>query len=289
MLSSNRMFSERWQETIKHSSSLSDLQRAVKFTGLDSPCIKGCRSICWKVFLLGHGSSTTNWSHALLESRSTYASLKDHFLRYIKHPEYLANVNTDPLADDPDVSIFFARGTRQMVNEVQSPWNTLRQDETLRAEILQDVQRLPDEPFYHEPRTQTLVLDILFIYCKLNPDVGGYRQGMHELLAPIVYVLEQDAINPNGPASDGSADLTMVEMLDASFLEHDAFALFSKLMERAKSFYETGDNSNAVQSTIVEKSQHIHEALLYKIDPDLSNHLKNIEILPQIFLMYVQQ
>ncbi|KAI1879592.1 hypothetical protein JX265_002546 [Neoarthrinium moseri] len=259
----------RWQETVKHSASLSDLQRAVKFNGPDSPCVTGCRSVCWKAFLLGHGSSTAaNWSHALLESRSTYASLRDHFLKYIKHPEYLANVNTDPLADDAD-----------------SPWNTLRQDEILRAEILQDVQRLPDEPFYHRPDIQTLILDVLFIYCKLNPDVGGYRQGMHELLAPIVYVVEQDAINPADAASDGSADLTMVEMLDANFVEHDSFALFSKLMERAKAFYETGETSKLGQSTIVEKSQHIHEVLLYKIDPDLSNHLKNIEVLPQIFLI----
>ncbi|ETS80600.1 hypothetical protein PFICI_08129 [Pestalotiopsis fici W106-1] len=259
----------RWQETIKHSSSISHLQQAVKSNGPDSPCITGCRSVCWKVFLLGHGSSTAAWSHALLESRSTYASLRDHFLKYIKHPEYLANVSSDPLADDPD-----------------SPWNTLRQDEALRAEILQDVQRLPDEPFYHEPRTQTLILDVLFIYCKLNPDVGGYRQGMHELLAPIVYVLEQDAINPNGEASEGAADLTMVEMLDANFIEHDAFTLFSKVMDQAKAFYETDDNPSSIgRSTIVEKSQHIHEVLLYKVDPDLSTHLKNIEVLPQIFLI----
>lgn len=259
----------RWQETIGHSSSIWDLQQAVKSNGPDSPCISGCRSVCWKVFLLGRGASTADWSHALLESRSTYASLRDHFLKYIKHPEYLANVNSDPLADDPD-----------------SPWNTLRQDEALRAEILQDVQRLPDEPFYHEPRTQTLVLDVLFIFCKLNPDVGGYRQGMHELLAPIVYVLEQDAINPNGESPEGSTDLTMVEMLDASFIEHDAFTLFSKVMDRAKAFYETDDSPNSIgRSTIVEKSQHIHEVLLYKVDPELSNHLKDNEVLPQIFLI----
>ena len=34
--------------------------------------------------------------------------------------------------------------------------------------------------------------DILFIYCKLNQDVS-YRQGMHELLAPLYWVLEHDA------------------------------------------------------------------------------------------------
>ncbi|OTB08631.1 hypothetical protein M426DRAFT_316640 [Hypoxylon sp. CI-4A] len=269
----------RWQETLKHSNSLADLQRAVKDNGADtSPCISGCRSICWKAFLLNQTTDTTNWSHALLESRSTYSSLRDHFLKYIEHPEYLTSATVDPLADDAD-----------------SPWNTLRLDETLRAEILQDVQRLPDEPFYHQSHIQKLILDILFIYCKLNPDVGGYRQGMHELLAPIVYVVDQDAIDPAGAAPDASADLRMVEMLDASFIEHDAFALFSKVMDNAKSFYEVNETAanaslapfghHSSTSSIVEKSQYIHEVCLFKVDPQLSTHLKNIEILPQVFLI----
>ncbi|KAI1338025.1 RabGAP/TBC [Xylariaceae sp. FL0016] len=267
--------SARWQDTLKHSSSLAELQRAVKDNGPDSPCISGCRSICWKAFLLNRTTNTTNWSHALLESRSTYSSLRDHFLKYIKHPEYLTAGNSDPLADDAD-----------------SPWNTVRHDENLRAEILQDVQRLPDEPFYHQPHVQTLILDVLFIYCKLNPDVGGYRQGMHELLAPIVYAVEQDAIDPAGAASDASADLRMIEMLDASFVEHDSFALFAKVMDCAKAFYEIGETGAATpfgqissKSSIVEKSQYIHEVLLFKVDPELSVHLKNIEILPQVFLI----
>ncbi|KAI2630730.1 RabGAP/TBC [Hypoxylon sp. NC1633] len=268
----------RWQETLKHGASLADLQRAVKDNGPNSPCISGCRSICWKAFLLNLTTDTANWSHALLESRSTYSSLKDHFLKYIKHPEYLTAASVDPLADDTD-----------------SPWNTLRQDEGLRAEILQDVQRLPDEPFYHQPHIQTLILDILFFYCKLNPEIGGYRQGMHELLAPIVYVVEQDAIDPVDAASGASADLRMVEMLDASFVEHDAFALFSQVMDHARSFYEVGEaatngplatsSQRSASSSIVEKSQYIHEVCLYKVDPELSTHLKNIEILPQVFLI----
>ncbi|KAI1417575.1 RabGAP/TBC [Hypoxylon sp. FL1857] len=268
----------RWLETLKHSASLADLQQAVKDNGPSSPCISGCRSICWKIFLLNQSTDTANWSHVLLESRSTYSSLRDHFLKYIKHPEYLTAATVDPLADDAD-----------------SPWNTVRHDEALRAEILQDVQRLPDEPFYHLPHIQTLILDVLFIYCKLNPDIGGYRQGMHELLAPIVYVVEQDAIDPVDAASDASADPRMVEMLDASFIEHDAFALFSNVMDHAKSFYEVGETAasaplatfdqNPSTSSIVDKSQYIHEVCLYKVDPELSTHLKNIEILPQVFLI----
>ncbi|KAI0448346.1 rab-GTPase-TBC domain-containing protein [Xylaria acuta] len=271
--------SSRWQETLKHSSSLADLQRATKVDGPGSPCISGCRSVCWKAFLLNQTTHTANWAHALLESRSSYASLREHFLKYSKHPEYLTAGNSDPLADDSN-----------------SPWNTYRQDQILRAEILQDVQRLPDEPFYHQPHVQTLITDVLFIYCKLNPDVGGYRQGMHELLAPIVYVVEQDAIDPADVSPDASGDLRMVEMLDASFIEHDSFALFSRVMDNAKAFYETGEPSDnntgnaafsiqSMKSSIVEKSEYIHEICLYKVDPELSVHLKNIEVLPQVFLI----
>ena len=164
----------------------------------------------------------------------------------------------------------------------------MRQDEVIRAEILQDVQRLPDEPFYHKESTQILILDILFIYCKLNPDVGGYRQGMHELLAPILYVIDQDAIERDKVTPDDLADQIMVEMLDSYFVEHDAFALFSRVMEKAKPFYEVSNGNGrfaSEQSAIVEKSKKIHEVSLMRIDPELSNHLKNVEILPQIFLM----
>jgi hypothetical protein len=36
--------------------------------------------------------------------------------------------------------------------------------------------------------------DVLFVYCKLNEDIS-YRQGMHELLAPIFLVLNTDYID----------------------------------------------------------------------------------------------
>lgn len=178
----------------------------------------------------------------------------------------------------------------------------MRQDEIIRAEILQDVQRLPDEASYHEEPTQTMILDILFIYCKLNPNRGGYRQGMHELLAPIVYVIQQDAIDHESVPADLSPDETMLQVLDGRYIEHDAFVLFSRLMDSAQSFYEIRD-SNPISvglpppsvrfqeqsSAIVERSKFIHEVCLRKIDPDLATHLTSVEILPQIFLMYVSR
>lgn len=187
-------------------------------------------------------------------------------------------------------------------NTSKSPWNTVREDEVVRAEILQDVQRLPDEANYHEDYMQRMILDILFVYCKVNPDRGGYRQGMHELLAPILHVVEQDALDRESTtASDDEDSLEelMLEIIDQSFIEHDAFILFSQLMEHAQSFYEVKDVPNSSpptdgpsqsrfpeqSSAIVERSKFIHEVCLQKIDPELAAHLTSIEILPQIFLM----
>ena len=165
------------------------------------------------------------------------------------------------------------------------------------------MQRLPDEANYHEDYMQRMILDILFIYCKVNPSRGGYRQGMHEVLAPIVHVVEQDALDRasiSASDAESSVDELMLETIDRSFIEHDAFVLFSQLMEHAQSFYEVKDvpdsNSSAdvpsparfpeQSSAIVERSRFIHEVCLQKVDPELAAHLTSIEILPQIFLMY---
>ncbi|KAJ3942352.1 uncharacterized protein N0V96_007850 [Colletotrichum fioriniae] len=270
----------RWAETLKHAGNLSDLQNAVRYNGPSSPCISGLRSICWKAFLLMPDVPSSDWVPRLAQSRNFYLERRDHFLKFIKHPEELAQVAIDPLTDDP-----------------KSPWNTVRQDEIIRAEIAQDVRRLPDEPFYQEEQTQTMIIDALFVYCKLHPNSGGYRQGMHELLAPILLVVNKDALDPAAISPIGTnVDTKMLAMLDSLFVEHDAFALFSKIMERARAFYEVQDSiSRAAMasaskdrvetSAIVEKSKHIHEVCLAKVDPELANHLKDIEILPQIFLI----
>jgi TBC1 domain family protein 5 len=134
------------------------------------------------------------------------------------------------------------------------------------------------------------MLDILFIFSKLNPDLG-YRQGMHELLAPALWIVEHDAVDQNslaGTASEENDDNLMLQMLDANFIEHDAFSIFCMIMQTARSFYEHGDRkSSAAQqgiSPIISRCQNIHQVVLRTVDPELADHLEAIEILPQIFL-----
>ena len=142
--------------------------------------------------------------------------------------------------------------------------------------------------FFREPSTQRKLLDILFIYSKLNPDTG-YRQGMHELLAPILWVVDCDAVDASPLHDDtrsGQIDNEdmMLDILDAAFVEHDAFNLFCALMQTTKAFYEVGDSK---ASPLIDRSRRIHEDLLAAVDPELEQHLSSIEILPQIYLVYV--
>jgi hypothetical protein len=56
-----------------------------------------------QAFLLFKDVNPSNWSHVLLENRNSYSALREHYLKYIKHPELLNQLSLDPLADDPDV------------------------------------------------------------------------------------------------------------------------------------------------------------------------------------------
>lgn len=145
-----------------------------------------------------------------------------------------------------------------------------------------------------------MLLDMLFIFCKLNQDVG-YRQGMHELLAPVLWVIERDAlerITSDESNLDANGHVLMGIILDSRFIEHDTFTLFNVIMRSAKSFYELGGQVSEAttvhsgrktvpqnHSAIVSRSQRIHEDLLARVDPELANWLKEIEVLPQVFLM----
>jgi len=139
--------------------------------------------------------------------------------------------------------------------------------------------------FFREPSTQKQLLDILFIYSKLNPDTG-YRQGMHELLAPILWAISQDAVKPETVSTTDQAEAEgfMLDVLSHHYVEHDAFSLFCAVMQTAKTFYELGDNKDA--SPIVARSQRVNDELLTAVDPELAEHLTHVGVLPQIYAMY---
>lgn len=58
----------------------------------------------FKTFLVFKDEAGPSWSETLRDARGQYADARDHLLTFIKHPEALAKLTIDPLADDPDVS-----------------------------------------------------------------------------------------------------------------------------------------------------------------------------------------
>lgn len=133
--------------------------------------------------------------------------------------------------------------------------------------------------------------DVLFVYSKLNPDVG-YRQGMHELLAPILWVIDRDSAQRSSENPDNDkADGLMLDLLDPNFVEHDSFTLFLCVMQTARIYYEHGETRSANGQIdlipIVNRCQYLHKEALMIIDHELAEHLQAVDVLPQIFLTCV--
>ena len=182
------------------------------------------------------------------------------------------------------VGVFLPNGS-----EVQNPWSRLRKDEELRKEILQDVERcMPDHDYFRSAQVQKQMLDILFVYSKLNEDTS-YRQGMHEIVAPLLWVVSNDAVKAN-IAETLEDDKHMLQVLDPAYIVHDTFSLFQAVMRSARTLYELGEDAQSPgtkgNAPIIERSRTIHESLLMAVDPQLAWYLKKMEILPQVFLMY---
>ena len=91
-----------WHE-LKQCQSLRDLREAVRLDGSSSIATTGCRSACWKAFLLFDTLDTTSWTRTLSSSRSAYNSLRFHFLRDPENDDE-GGSSYDPLHEDAQVS-----------------------------------------------------------------------------------------------------------------------------------------------------------------------------------------
>lgn len=141
--------------------------------------------------------------------------------------------------------------------------------------------------------------NILFVYCKENPKLG-YRQGMHELLAPILYTVMKESNITIEVTSDEDKELanTLSIMLDKNYIEHDSFALFNKVMEKMAIWFfssnpENEESNDILQSEenelrmtpIIQKCKLIQDTLLMKYDKELCLSLREKEIEPQLYLL----
>ncbi|GBN45235.1 TBC1 domain family member 5 [Araneus ventricosus] len=173
-------------------------------------------------------------------------------------------------------------------------------DAELKLTIRQDVVRtFPEIEFFHTPNIQKMMSNILFSYAREFPHVS-YKQGMHELLAPIIFVLHYDQQAYLQASETDSLDLEIHILLNQNYIEHDAFFMFCQLMESVEPWYTLTDYSHSKyakqitaepfsQSNIVpgnllgRKLKRIYEQLLKYHDLTLFSYFEQLEITPQIF------
>jgi len=105
----------------------------------------------------------------------------------------------------------------------QSVWNQYFSDQELFAVIRQDVVRtFPGVDFFRKPLVQNAMVNILFYYAREHPYMC-YRQGMHEILAPIIFVVYSDHQSLLHFSELAKTDInpTLLDVLDPAYLEAD--------------------------------------------------------------------
>ncbi|KAI9206233.1 rab-GTPase-TBC domain-containing protein [Polychytrium aggregatum] len=236
------------------------------------------RSLYWKIFLeYLPNLNPLAWPVVLQKERRSYEDLKSQFY-FDPNKESGDIANNNPLSDQDD-----------------SPWARYFQDAELQKVIKQDVERtFPDQPFFKEPEVTAMMCNILFVWSKMNPDVS-YRQGMHEILAPVLLVVHHDKVEPE--ALKSGLEPIIHTVFDSKYVEHDAAVIFFRIMKSARSWYEVGTDAQQVGPKmgkyinepkvlpIVAYAKKIQSDDLRILDYDLFSHLEKLKIEPQLYAM----
>ena len=149
--------------------SLGLFQRAMDGKLRDSPL----RGLSWRFFLGALSGPQSGWIE-LVRAQQVEFDVLCH-----KHC-------VDPSAvvdDEVDLSI-----SNPLSTAAESPFNKFFASSAMREQINQDLERLqPGDAFFARRDVQRMMHRILFVWASSHAEIS-YRQGMHELLAPLLMV-----------------------------------------------------------------------------------------------------
>lgn len=283
----SKRYSEEWSSLFERG----DISRKLKEKAVKLE-LADCRfrSICWKVFLECLPDSRSDWILTTRTMRQKYESL-------------LAKTCHNPRMEDENLDLCYNNPLSQ---EERSPWNRYFEDSELRIMIKQDVIRtFPEIEFFQTSDVQAMMVNVLFHYARQHPQIS-YRQGMHELLAPIIFVLHNDQqaflhaleLGYIREFPDTLRD-DIRELLNPDYTEHDAFFLFCQVMDAVESWYSWNENHVRVDqfsfmpfaktntlglhNGLGVKLCRINQSMLKAHDLAVYTHLENMEIPLHVF------
>ncbi|XP_034231584.1 LOW QUALITY PROTEIN: TBC1 domain family member 5 [Thrips palmi] len=290
-----RKYSDEWSELcILADKGLPELKKHAVSMRLQGSRL---RSIYWQLLLGSLPTTPSLWISILRQQRNSYRLLHQ---RLTVNP-HRDNVNVD--VDNP------------LSQSCVSVWHQYFCDKELRALIRQDVVRtFPKMDFFRSESIQLTMVNILFCYAREHAEIC-YRQGMHEVLAPLLYVMHSDQQFLVRARESAAVSEKAAEILDPAWLEEDAYWLFSQLMTHLAGSYRvknvtpltTGhfpsslgkSNGHAshvgAETELAMRLNHIKGELLACFDKELHQHLKILDIPFQTFgirwlrLMFAQE
>ncbi|XP_047977313.1 TBC1 domain family member 5 homolog A-like [Salvia hispanica] len=178
-------------------------------------------------------------------SRRRYAALRRQLLVDPHIPKDGSSspdrVMDNPLSQNPD-----------------SMWGRFFKNAELERMLDQDLTRLyPERDSYFQTSVcQGILRRILLLWCLRNPEYG-YRQGMHEILAPLLYVLHVDVENLS-EVKRTYADHFVDKFDGFSFHENDLTYKFD-----FKKFSDSEGDNNGFENTSAKASS------LCELDPEI--------------------
>ncbi|CAK8531892.1 unnamed protein product [Lathyrus sativus] len=150
----------------------------------EKPRFSDLRGLQWRINLgvlpSSSAASIDDLRRVTADCRRRYATLRRHLLAEAPSPKNGANsrnlVMDNPLSQNPD-----------------STWSRFFRNAELERLVDQDLSRLYPEhdSYFQSLGCQGMLRRILLLWCLKHPECG-YRQGMHELMAPLLYVLQVD-------------------------------------------------------------------------------------------------
>ncbi|XP_034664439.1 TBC1 domain family member 5 [Drosophila subobscura] len=241
------------------------------------------RSVYWALLLRVLNAEHRSWHTQRQQQRSRYDKFR---VDYVRNPHELVVPDDDPLSQS-----------------TKSVWNQYFSDQELFAVIRQDVVRtFPGVDFFRKELIQNAMVNILFYYAREHPYMC-YRQGMHEILAPIIFVIYSDhqSLLHFSEIAKTDTNETLLNVLDPAYLEADTYSIFSRLMASVESYYRVSnlvstpgghieqldeacsDTEQQTEVEVISQLNRIRDKILAKQDQHLHHYLLKMEIPLHIF------
>ncbi|KAL0572940.1 hypothetical protein V5O48_009030 [Marasmius crinis-equi] len=271
------------------------------------------RSLAWKLFLIPDeplknsslGASSESLLNTLRTSRKRYAEQLTEKMRAPDGSFAEGFVPPDPLSPvrrEP-VKHTNLEKNNPLSLHTDNPWTEWFAAVELRKTIAQDVERtFPEIDFFRQHDVQDQLTNILFLY-SITHEATGYRQGMHELLAPVYFALAYDSTSAQSLQDPIGRDIC-----SPAWVAADAWIIFECVMKSVSIWYEWREAPEAssnlpsplshhvnlnVQSgpveikpfiaPIVQACNRVQSVLLKSVDPLLWRHIQSTGIEPQIY------